>query len=149
TNGLPDVFVVDRGAVNQQAGPVIDTLHSNVSGSILEFLNVSGAAALHTIHGSIAFSDANSSDRPSASVVHQSVVCQDGSQQILQLLPAQIAAVENAFLILPESGNTNVGAIDWGYTIADNSFNFLKSGQSVVLTSKVEVDDQHGGIAEQ
>src|SRR5205085_679636 len=58
---------------------------------------------------------------------------------------AQSDAIKAAFAISAEAGNTNNGAIDWTYKIADGSLDFLAAGEKVTLTSTVKVDDHHGG----
>ncbi len=39
--------------------------------------------------------------------------------------------------------------IDWGYTIADSKFDFLGLGETIRVTSTVEIDDGHGGKVDQ
>lgn len=131
--------------------PAIDVAHSTVTGTINERPNVTGSLALDIANGAIAFTDADLSDRPTASVTHQGLVYHDahGNDVTAELSPAQMTACENAFLIVPESSNTNTGKIDWGFTAQDSVFDFLGVGEAVVVTSTVEIDDGHGGKVDQ
>lgn len=129
--------------------PVIDAAHSKVAGTINERPSTTGSSALDIANGFIAFTDQDLSDRPTASVVHQSVTYQDGQGHVLGLTDNQVFNFESAFLLVPESGNTNNGKIDWGYTIADKALDFLGVGETVTITSTVELNDGHGGNADQ
>jgi ELWxxDGT repeat protein/VCBS repeat-containing protein len=127
--------------------PTIDSAHSTLSRTIDEVPNVTGSTALDIANGAIAFTDADLNDRPTASVIHQSVVYHDahGNDVTAKLSPAQITNFEKAFLPVPAVGNTNNGAIDWGYTVADKSLDFLGADESLMVTSRIEIDDHHGG----
>ena len=46
-----------------------------------------------------------------------------------------------AALTLTQSGNTNNGAVDWHYSIADGSLDFLAAGETATVTSTIELDD--------
>src|SRR5262249_56575293 len=63
----------------------------------------------------------------------------------LTLTAAEASAIQAAFHIAAEAGNTNNGAIDWTYQITDSSLDFLAAGEKVTLVSTVTVDDHHGG----
>lgn len=129
--------------------PVIDLAHSKVADTIDERPSTTGSLALDIANGAIAFTDADLNDRPTASVTHQALVYYDahGKDVTSELSPTQITAFENAFLIVPESSNTNNGKIDWGFTAQDSVFDFLGVGETVVVTSTVEIYDGHGGTA--
>lgn len=137
------------GPIFTNQPPVIDLAHSTTGRTINERPNVTGSLALDIANGAIAFTDADLNDRPSASVTHQKVTWQDSLGHAFQLTNSQIAAFENAFLIVPEAGNTNNGKIDWGYTIGDSALDFLGLGETITITSTVEVDDGHGGKIDQ
>jgi fibronectin-binding autotransporter adhesin len=79
--------------------PTIDVAHSSVIGSLNELPNVTGSLALDFASGAIAFTDADLGDRPTASVVHQTVVYHDthGNDDTAHLTSAQITAFENAY----------------------------------------------------
>lgn len=129
--------------------PAIDTAHSIISGTINERPNVTGSLALDIANGAIAFTDADLNDRPTATVTHQPVTWQDSQGHAFQLTGSHVATFDTGFLIVPEAGNTNTGKIDWGYTIADSALDFLGVGETVVVTSTVEIDDGHGGKVDQ
>ena len=98
--------------------------------------------------GTIHFSDVDLTDTPTASVTAQtaSYLAADGTTA-LTLTPDQLAAIEHGFTIAAEAGNTNNGAIDWSYGVADNALDFLAAGETVTLVSTVTVNDGHGGTA--
>lgn len=129
--------------------PQIDLAHSTLSGTINERPSTTGSLALDTANGAIAFMEADLSDRPTASVTHLSVTWQDSQGHQFQLTDDQVFKFENALLFVPESGNTNNGKIDWGFTIADNALDFLGAGETVTVTKTVEIDDGHGGKVDQ
>lgn len=129
--------------------PAIDATHSVVARTISERPNVTGSLALDIANGAIAFTDADLNDRPTASVTHQTVTWQDSHGDVFQLTDAQIFAFENALLLVPESGNTNNGKIDWGFTAQDSAFDFLGVGETLTVTKSVEIDDGHGGKVDQ
>lgn len=129
--------------------PAVDLAHSVITGNINERPGVTGSLALDIANGAIAFTDADLSDRPTASVVHQTASYQDALGHGFQLTDDQVFKLENAFLSVPESGNTINGEIDWGYTITDSTFDFLGVGETIRVTSTVEINDGHGGKVDQ
>lgn len=124
-----DNFLFFAEPANQP--PVVDVAHSIVTGTINELPNVTGSLALDIATGAIAFTDIDQSDRPTAGVTKKDVVYHDASGQDItrELSAAQITAFKNAFLIVPEAGNTNNGKIDWGLTINDSALDFLGVGE--------------------
>ncbi|TFV37967.1 PQQ-binding-like beta-propeller repeat protein [Bradyrhizobium niftali] len=63
--------------VQTNHAPLIDKAHSIIAATINELPNVTGSLALDIANGAIAFTDADLGDRPTASVVHQTVTYQD------------------------------------------------------------------------
>ncbi|MCK1554440.1 cadherin-like domain-containing protein [Bradyrhizobium sp. 177] len=127
--------------------PVVDAVHSNVTGSISVFNNTSNGLAYHSADGSIAFTDADVNDRPTASMVHQTAVYQDAHGTVIQLTDAEngkLTAIENSFLIFQ-----NFDRLDWHLSVPDNYLDFLGADQTVVLTSTIEIDDHHGRKVDQ
>lgn len=129
--------------------PTVDLAHSIVTGTINELPNVTGSSTVDSAAGAIAFADPDLNDRPTASVTHASVTWQDSQRHVHALTDIQIFNFENALLVVPESGNTNSGKIDWGFTIADSALDFLAVGETVTVTKTVEIDDGHGGKVDQ
>src|SRR5262249_9147353 len=92
-------------------------------------------------------------DRPTAKILDQTVVYYDSNGNKVDLTAAQIGAFEAAFAINPEDGNTNIGKIDWAYNgpddpfslIPDQSFDFLGVGETLTITSTIQIDDHHVG----
>ena len=98
--------------------------------------------------GVIHFTDVDLTDRPTASVTTQTAtyLAADG-HTVLTLTSGQLAAIKGAFAIAAEAGNTDNGAIDWSYKIADSALDFLAKNETVQLVSTVTVDDHNGGTA--
>ncbi|NPV20208.1 Npun_F0296 family exosortase-dependent surface protein [Bradyrhizobium aeschynomenes] len=118
-------------------------------GAITEAAAQTGASDQHSVTGSVKFTDADLTDRPTASIGAQSVTWLAADQQTDlsgQLTPDQIAALEQA-LKLSQVGNANNGKIDWTYAIADDTLDFLGAGQTVTVTSTVTIDDHQGHTA--
>ena len=116
-----------------------------VAGTINELPLVTGGAAVDIASGVIAFVDPDAGDRPTASVISQTVVYHDAQGNVVALSPQQTTDFENAFLIVPEAGNTNSGKVDWGYTLADKALDFLGVNENITVTSTIQIDDGHGG----
>jgi Bacterial cadherin-like domain/The GLUG motif len=135
--------------------PEIDAAHSTPStGTINELPNVSGSGTVDYANGAnainpsgvVAFTDLDTTDRPTASIdtAHQTVTYQSSDGSILSLTPTQIAAFKSAFSIAPETGNTNTGKVDWTYSIADNALDFLWDKDQVTVTTPIVIDDHNG-----
>ncbi|WP_316167325.1 MULTISPECIES: VCBS domain-containing protein [unclassified Bradyrhizobium] len=115
-------------------------------GAITEAAAQTGASDPQRASGSIHFADIDLTDRPTASIGTQSVTWTASDQQTdlsNQLNSDQIAALEHA-LQLSQGGNANNGKIDWTYAIADGKLDFLGAGQTVMVTTTVQVDDHQG-----
>jgi VCBS repeat-containing protein len=131
--------------------PVIATVDLAQTATLTEVAGQTGVTTpdqSHPAGGVIHFADVDLTDRPTASITAQtaSYLAADGTT-ILTLTALQLAAIEQAFAITPEAGNTDNGAIDWSYKIPDNALDFLAAGETVSLVSTVTVDDHHGGTA--
>ena len=63
----------------------------------------------------------------------------------LTLTAAQQTAIEDAFTISPDAGNTNNGTINWDYTITEAELDFLAVGETVTVVFTITVDDGNGG----
>src|SRR5262249_38702506 len=117
------------------------------TGTLSEQTDTTGSANPDSAAGgTIHFSDVDLSDRADASITAQTVsaVKADGTTA-LALTSDQAAAIKAAFQIAAEGANSNNGAIDWTYQIADNKLDFLAAGETVTLISTVTVDDHHSG----
>ena len=127
--------------------PVIAPTDKSQSVSFSEASSVTGSPASDPqppAGGSIAFTDVDLTDRPTATISAQSVAWTAADHKALQLDPDQIATLEHA-LSLAQNGNTNNGTIDWSYAIADSALDFLGAGQTATITSTVTLDDHRGG----
>ena len=89
--------------------------------------------------GSITFTDIDLADTPTATEVTKSVTT------ALTLTAAQQTAIEDAFTISPDAGNTNNGTINWDYTITEAELDFLAAGETVTVVYTITVDDGNGG----
>ncbi len=63
----------------------------------------------------------------------------------LTLTAAQQAAIEDAFTLSADAGNTNNGTINWDYTITEAELDFLAAGETVTVVYTITVDDGNGG----
>lgn len=97
--------------------------------------------------GSLHFTDADLSDKPTASILKQTVTGHDTAGPDFALTAAQTATLEKAFTLATHG--TNTGTVDWTYTIANAALSFLSTGQSVELSTTIVLDDHHGGLATQ
>ena len=92
-----------------------------------------------TDSGSITFTDLDLTDTPTATEVTKSVTT------ALTLTAAQQTAIEDAFSISPDAGNTNNGTINWDYTITEAELDFLAAGETVTVVYTITVNDANGG----
>ncbi len=136
--------------VGTDHAPVIASADKVESGApIVEAVLVTNDPTLHVETGTIHFTDLNLTDRPTATVTSQTVTYTAGSgdegHKTLTLSAAELAAIEQAFTVTAAPGNTNNGAVNWTYSIADNALDFLSQGETVTLVSTVVIDDHNGG----
>ena len=122
-----DVTVTITGANDAPVIAVVD-----VAGAITEGVTLNDA-------GSITFTDLDLTDTPTASEATKSVTT------TLTLTAAQQTAIEDAFTISPDAGNTNNGTINWDYTITEGELDFLAAGETVTVVYTITVDDGNGG----
>ena len=129
-NGGTDTQDVTVTITGSNDAPVIAVV--DVAGAITEGTTLTDA-------GSITFTDLDLTDTPTATEVTKSVTT------ALTLTAAQQAAIENAFSISPDAGNTNNGTINWDYTITEGELDFLAAGETVTVVYTITVDDGNGG----
>ncbi|MDB5694183.1 MAG: hypothetical protein JWO81_3246, partial [Alphaproteobacteria bacterium] len=111
--------------------PLIDAGNTIASGSVTELPNNDPGenVTVHHADGSVAFTDADTSDVHSASAT------------------AQGAGYLGSFTLDPvNDGTHNVG---WHFAVSDAALDSLNAGQTVVQTYTIEVADGHGGFADQ
>ncbi len=95
--------------------------------------------------GTIAFSDVDLTERPTATVAitDQTVTWLDADHAThLTLTAGETAALEQA-LTLQTTGHNN-GTVGWSYSIADNALDFLGEGQTAKVVSTLTLDDHQG-----
>ena len=137
-DGGTDTQDVTVSITGSNDAPVIAI--GDIIGNITE-----GAASLNDT-GSITFADLDLTDRPTATEATSSVdaLKADGIT-VLTLSGAQQSAIEGAFSISPDAGNTNNGTINWDYTITEGELDFLAANETVTAVFTITVDDGHGG----
>ena len=126
---------------------------TTTNGGFAELSGTNNASIDHA-GGSINFADVDLTDRPTVSAHFTSFVYENAQQlDVTATLTAQqlaaIAAVEASLTLTPSSGNANNGSVVWSYDVADNKFDFLAAGDTLMLTYTATVDDTHGGIVNQ
>ncbi|WP_051379873.1 VCBS domain-containing protein [Bradyrhizobium murdochi] len=108
--------------------------------------NPTGSPALHTVSGTISFTDVDLTDRPVASAAFASYTYQGAADASLTLTAGQLDAVDAALTVAQAAGNTNNGSASWTYSVPDSAFDFLADGEVLTLTYTATVNDGHGGI---
>ena len=100
--------------------------------------------------GTLNFTDVDLTDLPTVSIVSggQNVTWTSATGVDLSssLSAPQKAALEQALSLTAESGNHNNGAVDWNYSIADSTLDFLGQGETLTITTTVALDD-HQNLA--
>ena len=106
--------------------------------------------APQTASGTLNFTDVDLTDLPTVSIVSggQNVTWTSATGVDLSssLSAPQKAALEQALSLTAESGNHNNGAVDWNYSIADSTLDFLSQGETLTITTTVALDD-HQNLA--
>ncbi|QHO73702.1 hypothetical protein ACH79_14630 [Bradyrhizobium sp. CCBAU 051011] len=113
--------------------------------------NPTGSTVLHTVSGTIGFTDVDLTDRPVASAQFTSFSYANAAHIDItpSLTAAQLAAIANVdvpLMVVQASGNANNGSASWSYSVADGAFDFLADGEILNLTYTATVDDGHGGV---
>jgi VCBS repeat-containing protein len=116
---------------------------SSAVGSFTEIANTTDSTTLHTLSGSMNFTDADHSDTHTTTATLHSAVLSSGS-----IIPAASLAHFNAAMsshIVTDSNGS--GKISWAFSDADDDFDFLSKNQTLTLTYDIKVSDNHGGSA--
>jgi VCBS repeat-containing protein len=104
-------------------------------------------AALDHADGTITFTDVDFTDQPTISAPFSSYAYTAANgTTVLTLTQAQHAALAIALTMTPSQANANNGSVTWSYDLADNQFDFLAAGETLVLTYTATVNDGHGGV---
>lgn len=128
-----------------------DITQKAISTPVVSVVDVTGAiseGSILTDSGSITFTDSDASSRPTATATVKSVTGkgQDGVTS-LTVTADQLAAIKSAFSISSAGTNTNNGAINWSYSIAESNLNFLKEGETVVAVFTITLVNDNSGTS--
>ena len=116
---------------------------SSATGSFSENTNTTGSSALHTLTGTMNFTDSDHSDTHTTSAALKSATVSGGT-----VIPASVLAhFQTAMTSQKMSDSNGSGKIKWTFNDADNDFDFLAKNQTLVLTYNIKVFDNHGGSA--
>ncbi|WP_354136039.1 VCBS domain-containing protein [Bradyrhizobium sp. LB11.1] len=125
--------------------PAFTATGATLTAGFSELADTTGASMTYdpapAATGSIAFTDIDLTDRPTATITHQDVTWLDHSTQ-LTLTPAELSALEAA-LLLQQTGKNN-GTVGWSYSIADGTLDFLGQDQTAKVVSTITLDDHQG-----
>jgi VCBS repeat-containing protein len=101
------------------------------------------------ITGTLSVSDADIGDKLTASVMGDAVIKYNG----LTMLPANVdfSALKAACAVTFDSVQTNGGTnvLHWTYHPDNPDLDFLKSGDTLTISFTAQVNDGHGGVADQ
>ena len=122
-------------------------------GTIIELIGT-GNPELHTISGTVTFTDVDLTDRPIVSAALSSsqpfkyldAQGHDITATLTQEQRDAIAAVEAQLNVVQTAGNTHNGTATWTYSVADHKFDFIADDETLILNYVVQVDDGHGGV---
>ena len=116
----------------------------DVKGKIIETGDQADDAADLNETGSITFTDVDLTDRPTATETTKSLKAFRSDGERFTLEDAQKDAIENSFTIAADKENANDGTINWDYTIAESTIDFLAAGEKVTVKFKIIVTDDEG-----
>ena len=116
---------------------------SSATGSFTEIANTTDSTTLHTLSGTMNFTDADHSDTHTTTATLHSAVLSSGS-----IIPssslAHFQAAMTSHIVTDSNGS---GKISWAFSDADDDFDFLSKNQTLTLTYDIKVSDNHGGTA--
>ena len=116
---------------------------SSATGSFTEIANTTDSTTLHTLSGTMNFTDADHSDTHTTTATLHSAVLSSGS-----VIPAaSLAHFQAAMTSQITSDSNGSGKIKWTFSDADDDFDFLSKNQTLTLTYDIKVSDNHGGTA--
>ncbi|KJC50746.1 VCBS domain-containing protein [Bradyrhizobium sp. LTSP857] len=116
---------------------------SSATGSFTELANTTDSTTLHTLSGTMTFTDSDHSDTHTTAATLHSAVLSSGT-----IIPASsLAHFQTAMQSQILSDHNGSGQLKWNFSDADDDFDFLAKNQTLVLTYDIKVSDNHGGTA--
>jgi VCBS repeat-containing protein len=116
---------------------------SSASGSFTETSNTTGSTTLHTLTGTMNFTDSDHSDTHTTTATLHSTSVSGGT-----IIPsASLAHFQAAMTSQITTDSNGSGKLKWTFADTDNDFDFLSKNQTLVLTYDIQVSDNHGGTA--
>ncbi|MEA2834242.1 MAG: hypothetical protein QOG66_2444 [Methylobacteriaceae bacterium] len=113
--------------------------------SFSENANTTDSSALHTFSGLLNFKDKDNTDTHTTSASLFSAAWSSG-----HTVPSgELTDFDTALSSSIVSDSNGSGSIRWSFAAPDSDFDFLASGERLVLTYNVVVADNHGGTATQ
>jgi VCBS repeat-containing protein len=111
--------------------PAIDTANTTATGSVTELPNNDPGenVAIHHTDGSVAFTDADTTDTHGATAT------------------AQGSGYLGTFTLDPVDDGTH--SVGWHFAVSDAALDSLNAGDTLTQTYTIEVSDGHGGVADQ
>ena len=117
---------------------------SVVQGGVLELAATGGSSTSDVAAGTLRFSDADTGDTHSASIVSVTAT------GITAGLPANATLLTWLTRgVLGEQAGATPGSLPWSFDAPDSSFDFLGAGQAATLTYVVQIADGDGGTLNQ
>src|SRR5947209_1276124 len=113
--------------------------------SFSETANTTDSAALHTFSGLLSFKDKDNTDTHTTSASLFSAGWLSGHTVPSGELTDFNTALSSSIV----SDSNGSGQIRWSFAAPDSDFDFLATGEHLVLTYNVVVRDDHGGSATQ
>src|SRR5436189_3992063 len=106
---------------------------SNATGSFSENADTTGSSALHSLTGTMNFTDSDHSDTHTTSSALKTAVLSSGS-----VIPAtSLAHISAAMSSSIQSDSNGSGKLKWNFSAADSDFDFLSKNQTLTLTYEV------------
>ncbi|WP_441233513.1 VCBS domain-containing protein [Bradyrhizobium sp. 930_D9_N1_4] len=125
--------------------PAFTATGATLAASFSELENTTGSGASDptpAATGSVAFTDIDLTDRPTATITSQSVTWLDADGTTHLTLTGQETALEQA-LAIQQTGKNN-GTVSWSYSVADSALDFLGQNQTAKVVSTITLDDGQG-----
>jgi VCBS repeat-containing protein len=118
--------------------------------AITEQEGVTGSVERDSASGSVAFRDVDLSDTHTFGSSKPAFAWLDsnGDPLTLNATLEGVLRAASAFTLTPhDSTGTGLGSVDFSYSAADSSFDFLAAGEKLTITYDITVTDEHGAAS--
>jgi VCBS repeat-containing protein len=119
----------------------------SAAGEFSEIAGRTGSTHQHVLDGTLTFTDVDVADN--GHVAETTSVTASGASAGLNLSEDDLSELFSATVTTGTGSDGTVGQIGWSFAAEDAVFDYLKAGETLILTYTVSVSDEHGGSSSQ